>query len=624
MGDTDTKTFQHFKFTLPIIKTRIAVVKNEQGQDVEKKYVEGVASSTDLDLHGDRMDPSAIKSMADSLHQHIIKLNAEHDTSWQSELGDISKLDVSEDNRLLIEAELNDMSKSHDLWYAITDLDKKLGLSIGGYVKEYEMVKEEFKDEETGEIENKWVKHYKNIQLDHIAVTSSPANPKTWVGAIAKSIQEDSQLLTEKLEEEENLEKTEEIDVSKPYPNEHACRLQNPDSFQKGSFRSTERDHNGKKYRVIMGRPTGKTTMEEQAYRYNKDTWSADEARSHCTSHKGSFEAAKPKTKSIEEMSTKEKNLRELASRIVRAIQNLEADLLLELTYGGLNILTESQVQLIDSILLERSFPMKTKDVSLEADEAKKADAAAKPEGETDEKPATPENEPKEETTPVEEPKEGEDTETPAKPADEKPEEKPAEEKPEESKPADETETEETKPKDDAEKAAKPKDGDECTMPDGKSKGHLKGGVCVLAKSEGSSGDKGEEKEETEETDPAKDKSDKSDEEKPADKTEEKSVEQFAELLKSIQGLTEGMKEILKTNEALTKRIKELEKEPATRKTIELEKGVGDEEAKEDSKTLKQEMEEKIAEARKVGGPNLFASIQKIRSDYSKKIREQV
>ena len=203
MTNTETQSFQHFKFTLPILKTRIAIVKDADGNDVEKKYVEGVASSTDLDLHGDRMDPSAIKSMAESLKFHVIRLNAEHDTSWQSELGDISKLDVSEDNRLLIESELNDMSKSHDLWYALTSLNKKLGLSIGGYVKEYEMVKEEFKNEETGEIETKWVRHYKNIELDHIAVTSSPANPKTWVGAIAKSIQEDSDLLVKKIEAEE-------------------------------------------------------------------------------------------------------------------------------------------------------------------------------------------------------------------------------------------------------------------------------------------------------------------------------------------------------------------------------------------------------------------------------------
>jgi phage head maturation protease len=283
MDKTDTQTFQHFKFTLPILKTRIAIVKDADGKDIEKKYVEGVASSTDIDLHGDRMDPSAIKTMAESLKYHVIRLNAEHDTSWQSELGDISKLDVSEDNRLLIEAELNDMSKAHDLYYALTDLNKKLGLSIGGYVKEYEMVKEEFKNEETGEMETKWVRHYKNIELDHIAVTSSPANPKTWVGAIAKSIQEDSQKLLAKKIDAEKADDKEELDEK-------------------------------------------------------------------------SIENREIETK-------KDKKLRDVARSIVRAIQNMEADLLLELTYAGLHIMTESQVKLLDTLLIERSLPTMDKNV---------------------------------------------------------------------------------------------------------------------------------------------------------------------------------------------------------------------------------------------------------------------
>jgi hypothetical protein len=114
MDNTETKAFQHFKFTLPILKTRVAIEKVD-GVESEVKFVEGVASSTDLDLHGDRMDPSAIKSMADSLKYHLISLNADHDTTWSAELGDISKLDVSDTNQLLIEAKLNKMSKAEDL-----------------------------------------------------------------------------------------------------------------------------------------------------------------------------------------------------------------------------------------------------------------------------------------------------------------------------------------------------------------------------------------------------------------------------------------------------------------------------------------------------------------------------
>ncbi|MCJ7510760.1 MAG: Clp protease ClpP [Dehalococcoidia bacterium] len=80
--------------------------------------------------------------------------------------------------------------------------------------------------------------------------------------------------------------------IQNPYPNEHACRLRDPGDFQPDSFRRTSRDHEGKRYDVIMGRPKGESTMAEQAYRYPKDTWDAGLARSHCEDHDGSFEAA--------------------------------------------------------------------------------------------------------------------------------------------------------------------------------------------------------------------------------------------------------------------------------------------------------------------------------------------
>ncbi|MDD5353002.1 MAG: HK97 family phage prohead protease [Candidatus Omnitrophica bacterium] len=78
-----------------------------------------------------------------------------------------------------------------------------------------------------------------------------------------------------------------------PYPEFHACRLVQPSKFQDGSFRTVSRDHEGKKYNVIMGKLKGEDAMTEQAYRYPKDVWNADDARSHCTSHDGiSFEPA--------------------------------------------------------------------------------------------------------------------------------------------------------------------------------------------------------------------------------------------------------------------------------------------------------------------------------------------
>lgn len=80
-----------------------------------------------------------------------------------------------------------------------------------------------------------------------------------------------------------------EFEVSKPYPNEHACRLNDPSNYKE--FSRKEREHEGKKYSVIYGiKEDGNS--EEQAYRYDKDVWSEEEARKHCDNHNGSFHAS--------------------------------------------------------------------------------------------------------------------------------------------------------------------------------------------------------------------------------------------------------------------------------------------------------------------------------------------
>lgn len=76
-----------------------------------------------------------------------------------------------------------------------------------------------------------------------------------------------------------------------PYPNEHACRLQSPGKYPKFR-RGTRKSRNGKVYSVIYGILSGGKS-EDQAYRYSKSSWSASEARTHCSRHGGRFEAAR-------------------------------------------------------------------------------------------------------------------------------------------------------------------------------------------------------------------------------------------------------------------------------------------------------------------------------------------
>jgi HK97 family phage prohead protease len=76
----------------------------------------------------------------------------------------------------------------------------------------------------------------------------------------------------------------------KPYPNEHSCRLNPPGDYDE--FRRTNRQSEGKTYSIILGKLKNEDIWEEQAFRYNKDVWDADEARAHCEKHDGTFEAA--------------------------------------------------------------------------------------------------------------------------------------------------------------------------------------------------------------------------------------------------------------------------------------------------------------------------------------------
>ena len=109
-----------------------------------------------------------------------------------------------------------------------------------------------------------------------------------------------------------------------PYENEHACRLKQPSEFKEGSFRRGKRNHDGKEYSVIYGKLKGSDKMTDQAYRYNKNTWSANEARNHCKNHGGSFEAAK---KSKEEGNMDEtKKLQEQLNSLTKRVDALEAD----------------------------------------------------------------------------------------------------------------------------------------------------------------------------------------------------------------------------------------------------------------------------------------------------------
>jgi hypothetical protein len=79
-----------------------------------------------------------------------------------------------------------------------------------------------------------------------------------------------------------------------PYPNEHACRLNEPGKYTSFARKNCEQKSDDKCIDVIYGISEGKS--EIQALRYPKGSWDADAARSHCSGRGGSFEAASEKS----------------------------------------------------------------------------------------------------------------------------------------------------------------------------------------------------------------------------------------------------------------------------------------------------------------------------------------
>jgi hypothetical protein len=79
-----------------------------------------------------------------------------------------------------------------------------------------------------------------------------------------------------------------------PYPNEHSCRLEDPDKYDRFTRGECDQKHDGKCIDVIYGwhKKEGKEVSETQALRYGKKVWTEESARNHCKSRGGSFEAA--------------------------------------------------------------------------------------------------------------------------------------------------------------------------------------------------------------------------------------------------------------------------------------------------------------------------------------------
>ena len=87
------------------------------------------------------------------------------------------------------------------------------------------------------------------------------------------------------------LRSAEPPDHSKPYPNFHACRMREPDEFDK--FRTADETIDDKPVVVLYGREIDTEDWDIAAYHLPVDDWTEDEARAFCEEHDGiKFEPA--------------------------------------------------------------------------------------------------------------------------------------------------------------------------------------------------------------------------------------------------------------------------------------------------------------------------------------------
>ncbi len=136
-----------------------------------------------------------------------------------------------------------------------------------------------------------------------------PALPSALVEARKNNLELVAKSLEMAIKEKDNLDYV----FEKPYPTEHSCRISDPGKYDRFARKNCEIKSDGKCIDVIYGIKEDKS--EIQAYRYDKEIWTESSAKSHCTEHDGSFEAAsKEESKECIEkegrvLSTKNRNL---------------------------------------------------------------------------------------------------------------------------------------------------------------------------------------------------------------------------------------------------------------------------------------------------------------------------
>ena len=153
---------KEFKVFSPLTQKSVekSITKNQEDNDDGRLLLVGIASTSNRDLHNEIVTPDAIKDMVNQAES--LNIHADHFYGISDVIGAIQKATLTEDESLQVKFLIT--KKYTPVIKDLLDTGVKLGLSIGGYVEDY--------DEKNQLI--------KQIRLHEISLTAMPANWDTF------------------------------------------------------------------------------------------------------------------------------------------------------------------------------------------------------------------------------------------------------------------------------------------------------------------------------------------------------------------------------------------------------------------------------------------------------------
>ncbi len=168
-------------------KIQINFTKAYQDAD-GNAFIEGIASGPEVDLTNERMSTDALRSMVSAIGKRIIEFRDAHKDEWNDDLGEVVELSLTDDYHLFYKAKLDlNLSGAKDLWYRVTQLGKKYGVSIGGGVVKAGW---EYAAEVGREIYT-----YFDVALYEISITRQAAYQYSFANAVTKSLPRSEELM---------------------------------------------------------------------------------------------------------------------------------------------------------------------------------------------------------------------------------------------------------------------------------------------------------------------------------------------------------------------------------------------------------------------------------------------